>query len=86
MDQQHKKLEEQNLQLGDSLARYASENSSLRRREKKYLKKTIRLENAIRLHATKQCSCANPEECLAKMYRIVPLKPRTTKKVVPKNV
>lgn len=59
-----------------SVARFARENDTLRRSDRKNYERARRLENAIRKHATKRCTCTNPRECLLTLGRLVTVKER----------
>lgn len=63
-----------------TLARFARENDTLRRADKKHYERARRLENAIRKHATKKCTCANPRECLFELGKLVTKVPRPSYK------
>jgi len=59
-----------------TVSRFARENDSLRRSDRKNYERARRLENAIRLHATKRCKCANQRECLFNLGKLVTKVPR----------
>lgn len=63
-------------ELNSSLARLSRENQSRAHNERKLRIRSDRLENAIRLHATGECDCHSERECLARLYRLIPVKPR----------
>jgi len=39
-------------------------------------RKAVRLENAIRKHALRDCDCADDRECLMWLFRLIPAIPR----------
>jgi hypothetical protein len=67
--------EELDVALG-SIGRFAAENSWLRKDARKHYEKQRQLEDAIRRHAIGDCGCKTSRECLVKLSRLVPLKPR----------
>jgi hypothetical protein len=59
-------------------ARLATENGHLKRAAKNRYMRQRRLEEAIRKHVEKDCTCKNAGVCLANLYRLIPLNPRPT--------
>jgi hypothetical protein len=75
-EQKIKELREELDKALGSLGRWAGENSHLRRSARKSYEAQRRIENAIRRHAIGECGCKTSRECLVKLSRLVPLKPR----------
>jgi len=63
-------------ELYSQVARFANELGHRTRSMKKQRGRIVRLEAAIRLHSTGRCACSSERECLARLYRLVPLEPR----------
>ena len=63
-------------ELYSQVARFANELGHRTRAMHKQRKRIARLEAAIRHHGTGRCDCASERECLARLYRLVPLEPR----------
>lgn len=59
-------------EIGASVGRFANENSRLRTSDRKNYERVRRLENAIRKHAEKKCTCTNPRQCLLELGRLIP--------------
>lgn len=59
-----------------TLTRYIDESDRLRRQAKKDQQRLVRLEASVRRHALRECSCRNERECLARLFRLVPVQPR----------
>ena len=63
-------------ELYSQVARFANELGHRTRAMKKQRGRIVRLEAAIRFHATGRCDCASERECLGRLYRLVPIQPR----------
>ncbi len=63
-------------ELEDSISRFAQDNSTFRQSFKKAYSRQVYLEDAIRRHSTGGCECLTEKECLARLYRLVPMSAR----------
>lgn len=69
-------LELENEMLQNTIGRFATENSHLRRSTKRHYEAQRRLENAIRKHSTGACKCRSAKQCMNALSRLIPVNPR----------
>ena len=57
-------------------ARLIRDNDSLSRAHRRKHNKLRRIENEVRKHVFQECDCRDANECMIRLYRLIPISPR----------